>query len=267
MQTNFKEWSAPGPGSQTNEVRGDAQAFRRLLEHSLTPPLSQFIRVVFPLFLAVSAVVGSIEAGEDAQSRGRVCISVVEPGPPPKELPFRTTSVAGPGEKLNIYLDASTKCIALVVALSKDGKLANGWRPQFSEVPEDFEEIQLPRPPIAWEWKAQAAPLEIYVLLMRPGSPDVEEARRLIFAMQSPKLEDRILEMQTNKLRELIGRIASEKQKSNQTLFKDPEVGGVFRGNEFPWRQYAQSMTFSDDRPGVLILASEASGKAGPVVQ
>ena len=96
---------------------------------------------------------------------------------------------------------------------------------------------------------------------------DAEEAKRLISAMQSLKLEDRILEMQTNKLRELIGRIASEKQKSNQTLFKDPEVGGVFRGNEFPWRQFAQSVTFSDDRPGVLILASEGGGKAVPVGQ
>jgi hypothetical protein len=125
----------------------------------------------------------------------------------------------------------------------------------------------LPRAPVTWEWTAQPVPLEIYVLFMQPGSTDAEEAKRLISAMQSFKLEDRILEMQTNKLRELIGRIASEKQKSNQTLFKDPEVGGVFRGNEFPWRQFAQSVTFSDDRPGVLILASEGGGKAVPVGQ
>lgn len=236
------------------------ESFARLLPKFFGPRL-------LPLFLAVSAGMGSVQAAGEMQARGRVCLSVVEPGPPAKELPLRTTSVAKPGEKMNVYLDASRKCIALVVALTPEGKLANGWRPQFAEVPEDFEEVQLPRAPVAWEWTAQAVPLEIYVLFMQPGSADAEEAKRLISAMQSLKLEDRILEMQTNKLRELIGRIASEKQKSNQALFKDPEVGGVFRGNEFPWRQFAQGVTFSDDRPGVLILASDGAGKAVPAGQ
>jgi hypothetical protein len=246
----------------------DLLLFCRLRQQSFAPLLHKFISPrLLPVFLAVSAAVGGIQAAEEMPSRGRVCLSVVEPGPPAKELPLRTTSVARPGEKVNVYLDASMKCIALVVALTPDGKLANGWRPQFAEVPEDFEEVQLPRAPVTWEWTAQAVPLEIYVLFMQPDSTDAEEAKRLISAMQSLKLEDRILEMQTNKLRELIGRIASEKQKSNQTLFKDPEVGGVFRGNEFPWRQFAQSVTFSDDRPGVLILASEGGGKAVPVGQ
>src|SRR5580700_3321634 len=113
----------------------------RLRQQSFAPLLHKFISLLFPVFLAVSAAVGSLQAAEEMQSRGRVCLSVVEPGPPAKELPLRTTSVARPGEKVNVYLDASMKCIALVVALTPDGKLANGWRPQFAEVPEDFEEV------------------------------------------------------------------------------------------------------------------------------
>ena len=85
--------------------------------------------------------------------------------------------------------------------------------------------------------------------------------------MQSPKIDEKLLAMQTNKLRELIGRITSENQKSNLTPFKDPEMGGVFRGNEFPWRMFAQSVNFGDDQSGVLILASEGPGKADPVAQ
>jgi hypothetical protein len=73
--------------------------------------------------------------------------------------------------------------------------------------------------------------------------------------------------MQTNKLRELIGRIAGKNEKANQAVFKDPEVGGVFRGHEFPWRLYAQTVNFSDDQPGVLIRASEGPGKAVPAAQ
>jgi hypothetical protein len=225
------------------------------------------MRLISYIFLVISAAAGSIDAGQEVKSHGRVCISLVEPGPPAKEVPFRTTSVAGPDAKLKIYLDASTKCSALVVALSKEGKLANGWRPEFSEVPDDFEEIELPRAPATWQWRTQAAPLDIYVLFMPAGSSDAEDAKRLISAMQSPKIDENLLAMQTNKLRELIGRITSENQKSNQTLFKDPEVGGVFRGKEFPWRMFAQSVNFGDDQPGVLILASEGPGKSDPVAQ
>jgi hypothetical protein len=219
------------------------------------------------LFLVISAAVGSVCAGQDVKSHGRVCISLVEPGPPAKEVPFRTTSAAGPDAKVNVYLDASTKCSVLVVALNKEGQLANGWRPQFSEVPDDFEEIELPRAPVTWQWTTQVAPLDIYVLFMPSGSTDAEEAQRVISAMQSPKVDESLLAMQTNKLRELIGRVTSENQKSNQTLFKDPEVGGVFRGHEFPWRMFAQIVNFGENQPGVLILASEGPGKTDPVAQ
>jgi hypothetical protein len=238
---------------------------RRLPPHSLSAFVG--MRFVIQLLWAVSAAVGRIEADQDVQSHGRVCISLVEPGQPVKESPFRTTSKTGPGEKINIYLDASTKCVVMVVALSKEGKLANGWRPQLSEVPEDFEEIELPKAPVTWELMAPAAPTDFYVLFMPAGSKEAEELKRLISAMQTVKTADQLLEMQTNKLRELIGRIASAKEKSNQTLFKDPEIGGVFRGAEFPWRQFAQSVAFSDDRPGVLILAGEGRDLTAPTAQ
>jgi hypothetical protein len=225
------------------------------------------MRIISYIFLAISSAVGSVNAGPDAKSHGRVCISLVEPGPPVKEVPFRTTSAPEADAKVNVHLDASTKCSALVVALSKEGKLANGWRPQFSEVPDDFEEIKLPKAPLAWQWSTQAAPLIIYVVFMPSGSTDAKEAERVISAMQSPKVDESLLAMQTNKLREVIGRITSENQNSNLTPFKDPEVGGVFRGNEFPWRMFAQSVNFGDDQSGVLILASEDPGKADPGAQ
>jgi hypothetical protein len=225
------------------------------------------MRLISYIFLAISAVVGSVNAMPDAKSHGRVCISLVEPGPPVKEVPFRMTSAAEPDAKVNVYLDASTKCAALVVAFTKEGKLANGWRPQFTEVPDDFEEIELPKAPLAWQWRTQGTPLDIYVVFMPLVSTDAKEAERVISAMQVPKVDETLLAMQTNKLRELIGRITGKNQKSNLTLFKDPEMGGVFRGSEFPWRMFAQSVNFGDDQSGVLILASESPGKADPVSQ
>ena len=67
--------------------------------------------------------------------------------------------------------------------------------------------------------------------------------------------------MQTGKLKELIGKLASDKDRTNQAPVSEPEVGGVFRGAAFPWRQFAQKVNFSADRPGVLVLSSDSTEK------
>jgi hypothetical protein len=74
-------------------------------------------------------------------------------------------------------------------------------------------------------------------------------------------VDDRVLALQTGKLKELIGRIAADKSNSNQAPVSEPEVGGVFRGAAFPWRQFAQKVNFSADRPGVLVLSGDSSEK------
>ena len=58
-----------------------------------------------------------------------------------------------------------------------------------------------------------------------------------------------------------IGRLATDKDKTNQGPASEPEVGGVFRGAAFPWRQFARSVNFSTDRAGVLVLSSENAEK------
>lgn len=204
-------------------------------------------------------------AADEEQPRGRVCLSIVDSGPSAKEVPFRLSEKGRPGSTVRAHLDASDKCTVLVAALTKDGKLANGWRPQLSELPADFEEVQLPKAPVTWEWPGVHGPFDLYVLFLPPGSKEVEEAKKLVGAMQAPKIDDRLLAMQANKLRELVGRITNEKEKVNQAPMTEPEVGGVFRGPGidavFPWREFAQSIDFDENRPGVLILSSEGAAK------
>jgi len=210
---------------------------------------------------------GPLMAEDADQPQGRVCISIVDSGSSAKEEPFRPSATARPGSTVRAHIDASEKCVVLVAALTKDAKLANGWRPQFSEVPPGFEEILLPKTPVTWEWSGNNAPFDLYVLFLPPSSKEVEEARKLVAAMQAPKIDERLLTMQVNKLRELIGRITSEKEKVNQASMTEPELGGVFRGGAdatFPWRQFAQSIDFADERPGVLILSSEGAAKDAP---
>jgi hypothetical protein len=218
---------------------------------------------IFYFVLALTAVMRASAAAavDEEKPLGRICLSVYEPGPPEKEEAFQISAPAGAGKTVRAYVDASDKCSVLLAALTKDGKLVNGWRPQLSEVPGEFEEILLPKTPVKWDWSTASVPFDFYVLFLAPDSKDIAEAKKLVDAMQNPKVDDRVLALQTGKLKELIGRIAADKSNSNQAPVSEPEVGGVFRGAAFPWRQFAQKVNFSADRPGVLVLSSDSSEK------
>jgi hypothetical protein len=214
----------------------------------------------FALSLVLATGAFAANAVDEEKPHGRVCISVLEPGPPEKEEAFQISTSTGAGKLVRAYVDASDKCSVLVAAITKDGKLANGWRPQLAEVPAEYEEILLPSAPVKWEWTMPAAPFDFYVLFLGPGSKEIDEAKKLIDAMQNPKVDDRVLGLQTGKLKELIGRLAADKN-ANQAPASEPEVGGVFRGAAFPWRQFARAANFAPDRPGIIIFSSEATEK------
>lgn len=220
-------------------------------------------KLFFCLFSGLIAVTSlfAADAVDEEKPHGRVCLSLYEPGPPEKEEAFQLSAPAAAGKTVRAYIDASDKCQVLVAAITKDGKLVNGWRPQLSEVPAENEEILLPKAPTKWDWSTASGPFDLYVLFLAPGSKEIEEAKKLVDAMQNPKVDDRVLAMQTGKLKELIGRIAGDKDKNNQGPASEPEIGGVFRGAAFPWRQYARGVNFSPDHPGLLVLSSEAAEK------
>ena len=211
--------------------------------------------------LGFLAALNALAAIDEEKPHGRACLSIFEPGPPEKEEAFQSTAPAGTGKLVRAFIDASDKCSVLVAAITKDGKLVNGWRPQLAEVPAEYEEILLPQAPVKWEWATSSVPFDFYVLFLAPDSKEIAEAKKLVDAMQNPKVDDRVLALQTGKLKELIGRIAADKSSANQGPASEPEVGGVFRGAAFPWRQFARAANFAPDRPGVVIFSSEAAEK------
>jgi len=237
-------------------VRANIPTVARILDAIRMRKLSLFL-----LALIAAANAPAAATVDEEKPHGRVCLSLFEPGPPEKEEAFQISAPPGAGKTVRAYIDASDKCMVLIAAMTKDGKLVNGWRPQLSEVPAEYEEILLPQSPVKWDWTTASGPFDLYVLFLATGSKEVEEAKKLVDAMQNPKVDDRILAMQTGKLKELIGRIASDKDKVNQAPASEPEVGGVFRGTAFPWRQFAQSVNFSADRPGVVIISPAAEKK------
>jgi hypothetical protein len=221
--------------------------------------MGRFFLVVLGLIAGWTAL--AADAVDEEKPHGRACLSIFEPGPPEKEEAFQISAPAGPGKLVRAYVDASDKCTVLVAAITRDGKLANGWRPQLSEVPAEYEEILLPKAPMKWDWTTSSVPFDFYVLFLATDSKEIAEAKKLVDAMQNPKTDDRVLALQTGKLKELIGRIAADKSSANQGPASEPEVGGVFRGAAFPWRQFARATNFAPDRPGVVIFSSEAAEK------
>src|SRR2546423_2547774 len=220
--------------------------------------MGKILYLALGLLMASSALV--VAEVDEEKPQGRVCLSVFEPGPAEKEEAFQISAPAGPGKIVRAYVDASDKCSVLVAAITKDGKLANGWRPQLSEVPGDFEEILLPKAPVKWDLVTASVPFDCYVLFLATGSKEIDEAKKLVDAMQNPKVDERVLALQTGKLKELIGRLAADKT-ANQGPASEPEVGGVFRGAAFPWRQFAPAANFAPDRSGVVISSTVAAVK------
>jgi hypothetical protein len=90
----------------------------------------------FTLGLAAATSVFAAGTVDEEKPHGRVALSIFEPGPPEKEEAFQASIAPGPGKTVRAYVDASDKCTVLVAAMTRDGKLANGWRPQLSEVPD-----------------------------------------------------------------------------------------------------------------------------------
>lgn len=188
-----------------------------------------------------------------AESYARVCATTVDPES--NENPLADTSAPGPGKMLVVHLDASTECVALILPLAEKGlRLANGWRPQMVALPE-WDERKLPTSPVAWNWNKGADPFELWLFFFKRDAAGLNEIQRLVAAMQSPTLDERILTQQTHKICEKL----DARMKGKQPLIQGPKastalVGGAVRSTEFPWRDYALKVVLNDAFEGALVV-------------
>jgi hypothetical protein len=205
--------------------------------------------------LCLNASMAFSQAVDKNKPHGRACISVVNSANGDEEA-LRADSEAGRGRKVQAHLDATAKCEALVAIFTKSGQPVAGWPPQFVDVPAR-KEVLLPKAPAAWNWEKDTSPLEAYVLFLAPGSKDSIELRALVDAMQKTS-DSAVTKLQTNKLRELIGRAKIDKVAAERAAKPDAEVAGTFRMVVgFEWRDSARAVNFSSDKPGALIFPAK----------
>ena len=196
---------------------------------------------------------------DERKPYGRICFSVMDLSAGEEEV-FSDRAVPKSGKTLIAHVDANAKCEAIVAVFNRNnGQLAYGWRPQYVELPQ-WEEKPLPKAPVTWPYTKNDEPLDLYVLFFAPDSKEIVELRKLVQAMAEPKSEGRVIQMQTNKLHELIGHAIKEKDRSKYPAKVEAvEVGGVSRGGSFEWRKFARSVNFTPEKPGILIFAGAAA--------
>jgi hypothetical protein len=188
-----------------------------------------------------------------AETYARVCATTVDAES--NEAPLTETSAPGAGEKLVIHVDASTECVALILPeVEKESRLANGWRPQIVGLPE-WDERKLPAPPVIWNWNKGADPFVLWIFFFKRDAAGLDEIRKLVAAMQSPSLDEKVLVQQTRKLSEKLNPRMTGKQPIIQGAKASTAlVGGAVRSTEFPWRDHAQKVILNDAFEGALVV-------------
>jgi hypothetical protein len=207
----------------------------------------------------------SARAGSDDDERqpyGKVCLLVVtEEASGKKEDVFKPESLPGLGKAIVVRAVASKPCDILVAAFRREKEaLAYGWRPQFVELAEEWDEVQIPKSGSKWAWEAEKQAFDVYVVFLSTTTPKIREIKQLVTAMQNSN-DDEVLEMQASRLRALITGICGDTDPSKHAaVAKTTEVSGVMRGSsELNWRTFASRVNFSDGHPGLLVFRSIGS--------
>lgn len=196
------------------------------------------------------------------EAYGRACLGVEEFSSPEDETAMKTVvfdknSKSGPGKRLVLYADSTIESVLLAVAFdSRTRELANDWKPQLIEM-KAWEEQRLPVAPVIWSWSEGSEPFEIYVVFLKKTSEGLEELETLIQAMQHSETEPQLLNLQTQRLREIIQGWTANQDLTRFHAGQTPAGwGGTLRGAGFPWRQTAEKAVFGTNGRSFLIYRS-----------
>lgn len=194
---------------------------------------------------------------DKSKPQGRACVAIVNLANGDEE-PLRAGGTVGQNQKVVAYFDATAPCDVLVAPFLKNGQLVAGWLPEYLELSAAKESL-VPKPPVTWVGGEDNGPREIYVLFQARGAADAKDIRELVTAMRKAN-DPGIVKLQANKLRELIGRSNFDKQAARHGPKPNSEVAGVMRMVVgFEWRDFARTVSFSSEKPGVLIFPAAES--------
>ncbi len=189
---------------------------------------------------------------------GRACLVVeaLSPEEPPRVTTtvFDDASTPGPGKRLALHLDASVESYALAAAFNDtDRRLTNGWPPQLVEL-KAWEERRLPLTPVRWEWTSGTEAFDVYVVFLERTAEGLDALQPLVAAMQDPKTDPALRDLQAKKLREqILGWMTGQETAGLHAGAEASAWGGTLRGEPFPWPKLAKKAGFGAGGRGVLL--------------
>ena len=208
--------------------------------------------------LAAAVRSAAPQAPDQGKPYGRACLALAEPE---GDKLLEETAQAGEGKSFVVYLDANRPCLAFIAAFTrKEGRLANDWQPLLVELPE-WEAQRLPSKPQVWEWTKEGEPFDVQVFFLARDTPGLDKLRALVKAMSGDGREAALAKLQERQLREVLAPwVADESAVAARPANAPARIGGTARaaGAEFPWRDYARSVNFSAEKPGVITFRHDA---------
>jgi hypothetical protein len=192
---------------------------------------------------------------DETKPYGRVGVTVWDPKEK-TEAPLNDAAHPAPGRTLRAHLDANTSCEAVIAAFTiGTGALANAWRPYRFDL-EAWVEKMGPPAGEAWAWSGPTEPFEVFAVLLPKGKAGAENVRDLVARLRDPKNAPAASALQARLLREELRKwSASEAPNTGLPESTPARIGGTLRaGADFPWRDHARKLNFSETRPGVTVF-------------
>jgi hypothetical protein len=224
---------------------------------------------LIPLVLLTSTVASRADKLNPDQPHAAVAIAALDSA---TNTEWDTWGYVGPapGRQLIVHVElVGGKGTVFAAAFNHaSGKLVPGCLPQSIELGAG-ESAVLPKPPAQWKWEKDEGITDIAVVILSPEASETGELKKLFTAIGGAK-EESLVALQTNKVRELIGRItqAAGATATPKGLLNalGGDVAGTFRSVLSPppglppsesnrpptWRQLARTANFSASHPASL---------------
>jgi hypothetical protein len=225
---------------------------------------------LIPLLLLTGAIASRAQKHDASQPYAAVGVAALDSA---TNTEWDTWGYAGPapGRQLIVHveLNGGNGTVFTAAFNHANGKLVPGWLPQSAELSAGETTI-LPKAPVQWKWEKDEGATDIAVVVLAPGANETTELKKLFTAIGTAK-DESLLALQTNKVRELIGRISqaagvTPTPKGLLNAMGGGDVAGTFRSilsappgmspsesNRPPsWRQLARTANFSASHPASL---------------
>lgn len=203
-----------------------------------------------------------------AKRFGRACLVIEKwtnaAAPQPDEsFIYGDNFVPGDHHYLRLYLDASTPCKALVIALDPfDGSLWQGTKPVVLDLEGVGHHAVHPAKPVGWPWTYDNENVRIFVVFMPLDNENTTAIAELTTAIQETANSD-LLTIQTEELRKQIDQWQFTR---NVVAWDQPRAvgtsaGTMFFGDSLTWRTMALKADFSEPAPWMLVFDVDAPDK------